>query len=66
MIKINFKQPKYIFPLVVFVPLCISMNMPMAIIRPMVIPQKMSLPKIWRKSNAGAMNGKRQSRADWA
>lgn len=27
---------------------------------------KMSLPKIWRKSNAGAMNGKRQSRADWA
>ena len=22
MIKINFKQPKYIFPLVVFVPLC--------------------------------------------
>ena len=22
MIKINFKQPKYIFPLVIFVPLC--------------------------------------------
>lgn len=22
MMKINFKQPKYIFPLVVFVPLC--------------------------------------------
>lgn len=47
-------------------PESISMNMPMAIIRPMVIPQKMSLPKIGRKSNAGAMNGKRQSRADWA
>ena len=46
----------------------ISMNMPMATLHRMVkvTHLKTSLPKIWRKSNAGVMNGRKPSRAGWA